>query len=328
MDRSESFSRLCTLASDAKDGTELESLFSRVRDIDDVDENGRSPIWYAVTGNEHLSVMEAFLEAHAVVDVQLLTQAVMYNPNPMIARRLYTCIAPIAQEDLNELFLLSAASNQGDELVRFFLSEGADPNATMPMDLYPTTDPEGFDSPDADEIWWDEGQEVRQNALVVAMYENPNPVSMVHTLLELGVNPNEIDTEGFPVLIHALDNLELVKALIDGGADIDLVDSNGMTPLMHACAADNNEVVLTLLEMKADVQVKSANSESALHFALGCHLQENTEVIRALLAAGCDVNEPDGDGLLPLDIARFNYCAQEVIDLLERSGAMMSDDLP
>jgi ankyrin repeat protein len=321
MDRSESFSRLCALAVEAKDGKLLEPLFPSVRDINDVDGHGHTPLWHAAASNEHLSVIESLLEAGSLVDLEVLVQAVMHNPNPGIARRLYAHVAPVGKEELDHLFLLAAASNTCDELVRFFVNEGADPHATMPMDLYPTTGSEEPGLVDSDDVWWDEEQEVRQNALVVAMYENPDPVTMVRTLLELGVDPNAFDTEGYPVLVHALDNVDVVRTLLEGGADCDLADNNGMTPLMHACAADNNEVALLLLRMHADVHAKSSEHENALHFALGCHLQENSEVIRALIAAGCDVNEPDGAGLLPLDIARFNYCAQEVIDLLERSGA-------
>ncbi|MDD3822620.1 MAG: ankyrin repeat domain-containing protein [Sphaerochaetaceae bacterium] len=327
MDRSDAFARLCALACEATDASDLEQLFSKVRDINDTDEGGHPPLWYAATENPNLSVLRSLLDAKATVDVDMVEQAVMYNANPAIARLLYAHVAPVGDEELDELFLLAAASNVHDELVRFFLHEGANPDATMPMDLYPSDREEGMESSEPDDIWWDAQQSVRQNALVVAMYENPEPVSMVESLLALKVNPNAIDSEGFPVLVHALDDARLVRVLVEGGADIDLTDESGMTALMHACAADNNEVVMTLLGMGADVRLLSHTHEGALHYALGCHLLENTEVIHALIKAGCDVNQPDGDGLLPLDIARFNYCSQEVIDLLERSGARMGDDL-
>lgn len=328
MDRSESFARLCALACEAEEGNVLEPLFPQVRDINDVDENGHAPLWYAAMENSHLSVLQALLDAGAHADVDLVGQTVINNPNPAAARLLYQQIAPLGQSELDELFLLAAASRTDEELVRFFLGEGADPNAQMPMDLYPSARADGVDIADADDYWWEEDQAVMQNALVVAMYENPEPVKMVRLLLAAGVNPNAIDSEGFPVLIHALDNVSLLKTLIEGGAAPDLADNNGMTPLMHACAADNNEVVLALIESEADVQALSTNRESALHFALGCHLQDNVEVIRALIEAGCDVNQPDADGLLPLDIARFNYCSTEVMELLEQSGAVMGSDLP
>jgi hypothetical protein len=43
------------------------------------------------------------------------------------------------------------------------------------------------------------------------------------------------------------------------------------------------------------------------------------------LESGYNVNAPDGDGLLPLDVARFNYCSEEIIELLLSAGAKMSE---
>ena len=325
MDRSETFARLCVLACDATDGRDLEKLFSKVRDIDDVDEEGKRPLWYAAMDNPSIDVVKTLLAAQARVNFELVQQATIHNPNPEVAMLLFSRLEPVSQEQLNLLFLLAAAANTDDVLVKFYCSKGADPNTTMPMDLYPEPQSDHDDFIDSDEVWWDDDQSVEQNALVVAMYENPEPVEMVRALLDLGVSPNAVDTEGFPVLIHALDNKELVRALVTGGADIDMYDCNGMTALMHACAADNNDVVMTLLELHADVTLKSSNSETALHFALGCHLYENAVVIKALIAAGCDVNQRDGDGLLPLDLARINYCSQEIISILEQAGAVMGD---
>ncbi|MEA5030686.1 MAG: ankyrin repeat domain-containing protein [Sphaerochaeta sp.] len=325
MDRSETFARLCVLACDATDGRDLEKLFTKVRDIDDVDEEGKRPLWYAAMDNPSIDVVKTLLAAQARVNFELVQQATIHNPNPEVAMLLFSRLEPVSQEQLNLLFLLAAAANTHDVLVKFYCSKGADPNTTMPMDLYPEPQSDHDDFIDSDEVWWDDDQSVEQNALVVAMYENSEPVEMVRALLDLGVSPNAVDTEGFPVLIHALDNKELVRALVTGGADIDMYDCNGMTALMHACAADNNDVVMSLLELHADVTLKSSNSETALHFALGCHLYENAVVIKALIAAGCDVNQRDGDGLLPLDLARINYCSQEIISILEQAGAVMGD---
>jgi ankyrin repeat protein len=192
------------------------------------------------------------------------------------------------------------------------------------MDLY-LADRDDADDVDVDEMWLRDEQSVDQNAIVVAIYENPDPVSMVAVLLELGVDPNAVDDEGYPVIIHAMDNAELVQVLLDGGVDPQSTDCHGMTPLMHACAADNNEVALLLLKYTKDIQAKSVTGETALHYALGCHLDDNTEVVQALIQSGCNVNEPDGDGLLPLDIARFNYCSEEIISLLTKAGAHMGE---
>ncbi|MDD2296696.1 MAG: ankyrin repeat domain-containing protein [Sphaerochaetaceae bacterium] len=326
MDRSEPFTMLCALACDAQEGQALEQYLVKIRDVNELDASGRSPLMYAAAENKHLSVIETLLSAGARVNFEIVKQAVINNANVKISKLLYSQLPQISPEDLNRLFLLAAAANTHDELVRFFYAQGADLNSTLPMDLYPVIPPfEDEIPPNADEYWWDEEQAVQQNAIVVAMYENPNPVFMVKTLISLGVDLNAIDTEGFPVLIHALDNEELVKLLLAHGVAIDLADWQGMTALMHACAADSTPVALALINAQPNVHAKSLSGETALHFALGCHLHDNSAVVKALLAAGCKVNEPDGEGRMPLNIARFNYCSQSIIDLLIEAGAVMGD---
>ncbi len=324
MDLSEPFSQLCDAVKTTESCKELESLLVRIRDVNETDEDGHSPIWYAAIRNPHVAIMETLLAAGSQVTFELVSEATINNSNADVVILLFNHFPEPTQRELDLLFLLAAASNISDTLVRFFLGKGANHATTMPMDLYlaPREDEEDVDF---DEMWVSDDQTVEQNALVLAMYENPDPVPMLKTLLSLHVDPNAVDSEGFPVLVHALDNYELVTVLVDGGANPNVVDSQGMTPLMHACAADTNDVALFLLSRVDDPNRKSTTGETVLHYALGCHLQENYAVVKALIEAGCNVNEPDGDGLLPLDIARFNYCSQEIIDLLTIAGARMSE---
>src|SRR5690554_3765438 len=325
MDNSEIFARLCNTAEECAAGTDLEPLLVQIRDVNETDEEGHSPLWYASIHNPNVSVVETLLKARAENSVDLVSLAVINNPNPDVALYLYGRLPSISQDDKNLLFLLSAAANTHDRLVRFFHEQGADIDTTMPMDLYlePHTD-EPYDM-EFDELWLNDDQSVEQNALVVAIYENPEPIEMVRTLLELGVQVNAVDSEGYPVIIHALDDVEIVMELLAGGVDVNTQDIHGMTPLMHACAADVNDVALLLIPKIIDVNMKSNTGESALHYALGCHLDDNTMVVKALIEAGCNVNEPDGEGLLPLEIARFNYCSDQIIELLMKAGARMGE---
>ncbi len=324
MDNSDMFFRLCVTAEFCKDTVELESLLTHIRDVNDCDEDGHTPLWHAVMYNEYPKVIETLVSAGAVVNREMVSLAVIHNEQPEIARMLYHRLSSVTQEDLNTFFLLAVAANTTDHLVRFFLSEGASLDATMPMDLYLAPSDDLMEEVEED-AWELDDQSVQQNALVVAIYENPEPVKMVRTLLELGVNPNVIDAEGFPVLIHALDDPALVHVLLEENIDANCTDAQGMNPLMHACAADVNESALMLIDYTEDVNAISATGETALHYALGCHLGDNYTVVSALISAGADVNIPDGDGLLPLEIARFNYCSQPIIDLLVASGARMGD---
>lgn len=325
MDTTEQFLQLCALAEVCDGVSELESLLVGIRDVNETDELGLSPLWHAVEYNEHVCVIETFLNAGAEVTFDIVSEAVIHNRNPQVAKLLFKKLDQVSQKERDLLFLLAAAANTHDHLVRFFLDAGASTDATMPMDLYLDPPEELWDEGEYDSLWNLDDQEVAQNALVVAMYENPEPAGMLRTLLSLGVNPNAVDSEGFPVLIHALDNPDLVQILLDGGSNPATVDQHGMNALMHACASDVHNSALVILPHIDDVNAISHTGETALHYALGCHLDDNVAVVAALIEAGSDVNKPDGDGLLPLEIARFNYCSQLIIDLLISNGAHMGE---
>ncbi len=66
-------------------------------------------------------------------------------------------------------------------------------------------------------------------------------VEVVRTLLQAGVDPDHINRLGWTCLLEAVilgnggpAHQAIVSILIDGGADVNLADHNGVTPLAHA----------------------------------------------------------------------------------------------
>ncbi|MBN3313755.1 BCL3 protein, partial [Atractosteus spatula] len=79
---------------------------------------------------------------------------------------------------------------------------------------------------------------------------------------------------------------ELVKLLLDSGADIDAVDiKSGRSPLIHAVENNNMEMVNFLIKCGASVNAQSYSGNSALHSACGRGL---VEAVRLLLRNGAD----------------------------------------
>jgi ankyrin repeat protein len=87
--------------------------------------------------------------------------------------------------------------------------------------------------------------------------------------------------------------VEVAQLLIQRGADVNMVDSLGVTPLMKASLQKYAEVALCLLQAGADVSVVDHSG----HCALQAAVQSNsTELAQLLLDHGADINATDNEG--------------------------------
>jgi ankyrin repeat protein len=80
------------------------------------------------------------------------------------------------------------------------------------------------------------------------------------TMLEHGADPNARDDDERTPLMRAARNsdAELVPVLLAAGAEVDLVDTNGMSALHHACTKANVPNVHALLEAGAGRALEDA----------------------------------------------------------------------
>ncbi len=121
-------------------------------------------------------------------------------------------------------------------------------------------------------------------------------IDVLKACIKAGAEVDQLTFNGFTALYFSCqaDKRESVKALLQAGADPNLVCGDGGCPLLVACQLGNAEVVKLLLENGADANVTKGPSPktapSALHVA--CTKSRNIEMVRILLAHGAKVDGP------------------------------------
>ena len=112
------------------------------------------------------------------------------------------------------------------------------------------------------------------------------------------------------------DNQLALANLLAGGADINLQDARGNTPLMYASAVGSAEMMRTLLAKGADVKSKNNFDSTALMWCTN-----DLAKVRLLLEKGAEVNARSKQGLAPLFIAASHDGNVEVVRLMLKHGA-------
>jgi len=80
------------------------------------------------------------------------------------------------------------------------------------------------------------------------------------------------------------------RFLLQKGANPNLRDAKGNTPLLTAITAGKDEIVAILIKGKANVNLGNHGGETPLIRAVLLH---NSGIVRDLLAAGADADQPD-----------------------------------
>jgi ankyrin repeat protein len=145
----------------------------------------------------------------------------------------------------------------------------------------------------------------------------------VKELLAAHVDPNSrTGPRHVPVLLIASgysQNVEILKLLIESGADVDAADDQGNTGLMEGARENIGQVVTILLEHHANVNRINQDQKSALmQAAEGGH----TKIAEQLFAGGAGLTGRDSAGRTALLLASMSDFAQdELVKLLLAKGA-------
>ena len=93
-----------------------------------------------------------------------------------------------------------------------------------------------------------------------------------------------------------------VKILLDKGADPNIGDIEGKTPLFRAVENCNVELVRLLLDRGANINAIDEERWTTLHYAVIIDKKEAKTIVEMLLKAGADANRKIGNGYTPLEL--------------------------
>jgi ankyrin repeat protein len=163
----------------------------------------------------------------------------------------------------------------------------------------------------------------READLLLALFHlADHPDAEVPGMLELPSGESDLDTpgrDGKTVLMHAAraENVDMVKKLVDQGADVNAADANGLTALHLAAASPDDERALLmvggLLLKRADVHAQNVYGKTPLFMATSKY------AIGLLLRAGADIEHRDRFGNTALTAAATppNWKPHVMLALLE-----------
>ncbi|KAL2830494.1 ankyrin repeat-containing domain protein [Aspergillus cavernicola] len=117
---------------------------------------------------------------------------------------------------------------------------------------------------------------------------------------------------------HNSSLLDVAQLLIDGGANIEIRDSSGQTPLVVSVENKYTALAQLLIDKGADVNVRNSRQEWLLSYAVRLW---DVGIVRKLLEGGTDLESMDENDHTPLMSAILSYKNQEMAQILLDAGA-------
>ncbi|WP_218813450.1 ankyrin repeat domain-containing protein [Rickettsiella endosymbiont of Dermanyssus gallinae] len=152
----------------------------------------------------------------------------------------------------------------------------------------------------------------------------PNREDLIRLLLRYGANINLKDKSGASPISEACFNFitPLIQIFIENGADVKEINDRGYTLLQSPVLHGETEIVDMLLEAGAGAVINTIgeDGDAIIHNALAQDTKDN-EILKSLISAGANINMPDKKGQTLLHVNVLYYRSEVVNEILLDHGA-------
>jgi len=309
----------------------LEQLLKSGAEINAADATGKTPLMDAALVG-HSDSVKALLAANANPDLldnqgrTALSYAAEKGPVDSVQALLAATADPnLGQQDLP----LAAAVKAGQlDIAETLLRGGANPNLAGKFSRE-------VSAPGIGQPGTRYGNFGPYLPLQIAVADGN--AAMIKLLLKYKADASATDPWTKPprsLLFYALapKDIDLLKAFLEAGANPNVVDGEGQSPLMKAASPQSNEIAALLVAAGAEIKIADRVGRTALVLAVA---YENKHLTALLLSKGADPNQRMNNGQTPLDLAKSAAAnpnvsnpklSEEIAALLRQHGAL--EDLP